>query len=226
MNALDPPPLPWKQSPGDQKDNETAPTFVTERSAVGLHESGEPDATRPPTDADALTHAAMGELIVGRRTSEATAAAEPAQTAADLSPQGLIEAVHQTQVAIDQAATWARTAGATSHKFSSMAETIARVASTIERIAKQTHLLALNAAIEAARTGEAGHGFGVIAKEVKTLATQTAEATKEIASHIYQVRRQTSEIVDCIEMIKETVGEASDRSNAVLKIASGEANAA
>jgi methyl-accepting chemotaxis protein len=107
-----------------------------------------------------------------------------------------------------------------------MAQTIAGIASTIEAIAHQTHLLALNAAIEAARTGEAGHGFAVIAKEVKVLASQTAEATKEIASRIYEVRRQTSEIVDCIEMMIETIDEAADRSSAVLTIASSHAKTA
>src|SRR4029079_8495337 len=54
----------------------------------------------------------------------------------------------------------------------------------------------------------------------KVLASQTAEATKEIASRIYEVRRQTSEIVDCIEMMIETIDEAADRSSAVLTIAS------
>jgi methyl-accepting chemotaxis protein len=107
-----------------------------------------------------------------------------------------------------------------------MAQTIAGIASTIEAIAHQTHLLALNAAIEAARTGEAGQGFAVIAKEVKVLASQTAEATKEIASRIYEVRRQTSEIVDCIEMMIETIDEAADRSSAVLTIASSPAKTA
>jgi methyl-accepting chemotaxis protein len=139
---------------------------------------------------------------------------------------GLADAVRQTKAAIDEAATWARTTGATSNGFSSMAQTIAGIASTIEGIAHQTHLLALNAAIEAARSGEAGLGFAVIAKEVKLLASQTAKATQEIASRIYEVRRQTSEIVDCIEMLIEKIGEAADRSNAVLEMASDQSKIA
>jgi methyl-accepting chemotaxis protein len=133
---------------------------------------------------------------------------------------GLADAVRQTKTAIDEAANWARTTGATSHNFSSMAQTIAGIASAIEGIAHQTHLLALNAAIEAARSGDAGLGFAVIAKEVKLLASQTAKATHEIASRIYEVRRQTSEIVDCVEMLIETIGEAANRSTAVLEMAS------
>jgi methyl-accepting chemotaxis protein len=100
-----------------------------------------------------------------------------------------------------------------------MSETIAGIAAAIEGIARQTHLLALNAAIEAARSGDAGRGFAVIAKEVKVLASQTANATHEIAARIYEVRRQTSEIVDCVEMLTETIGAAADQSNAVLEMA-------
>ncbi len=138
----------------------------------------------------------------------------------------LADAVRQTKTAIDEAANWARTTGATSNNFSSMAQTIAGIASTIEGIARQTHLLALNAAIEAARSGEAGLGFAVIAKEVKLLASQTAKATQEIASRIYDVRRQTSEIVDCIAMLVETIGEATNQCTVVLDIASDQSKLA
>ena len=132
------------------------------------------------------------------------------------SSDGLADAVRQTKSAIEEAANWARTTGATSNSFATMAETIAGIASAIEGIARKTHLLALNAAIEAARSGEAGLGFAVIAKEVKLLAGQTAKATHEIASRIYEVRQQTSEIVDCAEALIETIGEAANLSNTVL----------
>lgn len=171
--------------------------------------------------ADAAPRAAMA----GPNVKSGWAGSEP-PPAADVSADDLVDAIRQTKAAIDKAANWARTTGTTSHGFSSMAQTIAGIASTIEAIAHQTHLLALNAAIEAARTGEAGQGFAVIAKEVKLLASQTAEATKEIASRIYEVRRQTSEIVDCIEMMIETIDEAADRSSAVLGIASAQAKTA
>jgi methyl-accepting chemotaxis protein len=133
---------------------------------------------------------------------------------------GVTDAVRQTKRAVEEAATWARTAGTTSHSFASMAETIAGIASAIEGIARKTHLLALNAAIEAARSGEAGLGFAVIAKEVKLLASQTATATHEIASRIYDVRQQTSEIVDCAEALIETIGEAANLSSTVLDMVS------
>lgn len=140
-------------------------------------------------------------------------------TSWDNSIDRLAVAAQQTKDAIDEMATWARTADATTNGFSSITQTIANIASTIEGIARQTHLLALNAAIEAARSGEAGLGFAVIAREVKALASQTAIATQEITSRIYEVRQKTSEIVDCIGMIIETIGEAGDRSDTVLDIA-------
>jgi methyl-accepting chemotaxis protein len=153
------------------------------------------------------------------RIKESLASVEATARTLMGSAGGLTDAVQQTKAAIDEAANWAKTAGTTSQGFSSMAQTIAGIASTIEGIAHQTHLLALNAAIEAARSGEAGLGFAVIAKEVKVLAAQTATATKEIASRIFDVRRQTSDIVDCIEMMIETIDAAATRSMAIVEIA-------
>jgi methyl-accepting chemotaxis protein len=73
-------------------------------------------------------------------------------------------------------------------------EQIAKVAQTIEAIAKQTNLLALNATIEAARAGDAGRGFGVVASEVKVLARQTSEATSQIGQTLAELSQQVSEL--------------------------------
>lgn len=134
------------------------------------------------------------------------------------STETLVAAVEQTRAAIGEAASWAKRTETNSANFSSMAETITSIASTIERIAHQTRLLALNAAIEAARAGNAGSGFAVIAKEVKDLSTQTSKATQEIAQRIYEVRRQTSEIVDCVGMLTGKIDEATDRSQTILDV--------
>jgi methyl-accepting chemotaxis protein len=87
------------------------------------------------------------------------------------------------------------------------AQQIEHVAELISSIAGQTNLLALNATIEAARAGDAGRGFAVVAAEVKTLASQTAQATQEIGDRIAQIQNATKEAVGAIAGITTTIEE-------------------
>ena len=95
------------------------------------------------------------------------------------------------------------------NKLSMAAQQIGDVVKLITAIAEQTNLLALNATIEAARAGEAGRGFAVVASEVKSLASQTAKATDEISSHIAGMQEATQESVFAIKEIGQTIGQIS-----------------
>ena len=94
-------------------------------------------------------------------------------------------------------------------KLSRAAQEIGDVVKLITAIAEQTNLLALNATIEAARAGEAGRGFAVVASEVKSLASQTARATDEISAHILGMQDATRESVAAIKEIGGTIGQIS-----------------
>ena len=101
------------------------------------------------------------------------------------------------------------------HGLSDAAEKIGNIVQLIQAIASQTNLLALNATIEAARAGEAGRGFAIVASEVKSLATQTAQATEQIAGQIATIQSATGQSVQAIKQFGLTVKEMTAIATAI-----------
>ncbi len=117
--------------------------------------------------------------------------------------------VHEATRIADDAVAQAGRTDARINELSAAAGRIGDVIKLITAIAEQTNLLALNATIEAARAGEAGRGFAVVASEVKSLANQTAKATDDIGNQIAGMQTATKESVVAMKEIGATIGEIS-----------------
>ncbi|MCL6587717.1 MAG: methyl-accepting chemotaxis protein [Anoxybacillus sp.] len=116
-----------------------------------------------------------------------------------------VEAIRNGQTAIEQQEKFIRhNAEATAlieketNEFTAYALNIEQMAKAVSDIAEQTNLLALNAAIEAARAGEAGKGFAVVAEEVRKLAEQSGQATKQIFSTVSQIKHGVESVASAV----------------------------
>jgi methyl-accepting chemotaxis protein len=153
----------------------------TSRQSTAVAGASEEATTNVQTVAAAAEELASSIAEIGRQVSDAAKAAGEAVDEA--------KATNETVAGLVAAA-----------------QKIGDVVQLINDIASQTNLLALNATIEAARAGEAGKGFAVVASEVKTLASQTAKATEEIAAQIHAMQSVTDDAATAIRRIGEKIG--------------------
>lgn len=134
----------------------------------------------------------------------------------------LSHSVQEISAQVNRATAMAETADVATHESSrkiadlaNSSEMIGQVVGLISDIAEQTNLLALNATIEAARAGEAGRGFAVVASEVKDLASQTAKATDEISKQIGGIQDSTAEAVQSIGSITDAMSKVREYTTAI-----------
>jgi methyl-accepting chemotaxis protein len=151
------------------------------------------------------TVAAASEQASANVQSVASATEEMTASVNEISRQ-----VQESSKIAGEAVKQAQQTDARINELSKAAGRIGDVVKLITAIAEQTNLLALNATIEAARAGEAGRGFAVVASEVKQLASQTAKATDEIGTQIAGMQAATQDSVAAIKEIGGTIGRISE----------------
>ncbi|MGE5470666.1 MAG: methyl-accepting chemotaxis protein [Bacteroidota bacterium] len=206
--------------------NNDANRLVTNAEAIATASDDVARAAEQQSDATSAMAAAIEELTVSSNhiSDSARETARDSTEAVDLSGQGTAR-VEQATRAIQKISETVSDASGRIRALEERANQISSIANVIKDIAGQTNLLALNAAIEAARAGEQGRGFAVVADEVRKLAERTSSATTEIEQMIIGIQSDTVGAVEAMDAalpeVRDGVQLAASASESLQAIENG-----